>query len=192
MYLFVCFCIGFYDCKLNWHSVREFCARSWTISALVNLVEVKILAALSAFSLAPRAIISLVYSASGAHAGFRTLLFIASTYDRRFPFHRALLIKCFVWETIKLLWLFYNLFFLANFSDFVLCSRVTFSPIFTNVPLKRTMPYNKKRTDLGLAVLTSLSLDQYSKTSVGYFPVLLSLSVSKLLVLNNLFWFYGM
>jgi hypothetical protein len=56
------------------------------------------------------------------------------------------------------------------------------------------MPYNKKLTDLnrsgsdgkisnlGLAVLTSLSLGQYSKTSVGYFPVLPSLSVSKLLV----------
>jgi hypothetical protein len=33
--------------------------------------------------------------------------------------------------------------------------------------------------------LTSLSLDQYSKTSVGYFPVLPSLSVSKLLILRN-------
>jgi hypothetical protein len=67
-----------------------------------------------------------------------------------------------------------------------------FFPIF----YKRTMPYNKKTCwrqpfgqygkifNLGLAVLTSLSLGQYSKTSVGYFPVLPSLSVSKLLAIR--------
>jgi hypothetical protein len=63
------------------------------------------------------------------------------------------------------------------------------------------MPYNRKLTDdtdlnrsgstgkyptsVLLHVLTSLSLGQYSKTSVGYFPVLPSLSVSKLLVLRT-------
>jgi hypothetical protein len=91
--------------------------------------------------------------------------------------------------------IFYNsIVFFANVSDFVLCPRVAFFPIF----YKRTMPYNKKLTDLNrsgntgkyptsvLPVLTSLSLGQYSKSSVGYFPVLPSLSVSKLLLLYKL------
>ena len=80
-------------------------------------------------------------------------------------------------------------------SDFVLCPRETFFPIF----YKRTMPYNKRLTgwpqpfgqygkisNLGVAVLTSQSLGQYSKTSVGYFPVQPSLSVSKLLISRSI------
>jgi hypothetical protein len=91
--------------------------------------------------------------------------------------------------------IFYNsiVFFCKCFGLCTLPSRGLF-PIF----YKRTMPYNKKLTDLNrsgntgkyptsvLPVLTSLSLGQYSKSSVGYFPVLPSLSVSKLLLLYKL------
>ena len=42
-----------------------------------------------------------------------------------------------------------------------------------------------KISNLDLAVLTSLSLGQYSKTSIGYFPLQPSFSVSKLFLLNK-------
>jgi hypothetical protein len=106
-------------------------------------------------------------------------IFIRHAYDFSLCFPHELLMSFRITKRT-----FFTIFF-PNVSDLVLCPRVTFSSIF----YKRTMPYNKKRTDLtisniGLAVLTSLSLGQYSKTSVGYFPVLPSLSVSKLLILS--------
>jgi hypothetical protein len=83
---------------------------------------------------------------------------------------------------------FFTIVFFANVSDFVLCPRVTFFPFFTNVQCyiikKLTDLLYGKISNLGLTVLTSLSLSQYSKTSVGYFPILPSLSVSKLLLFN--------
>jgi hypothetical protein len=69
---------------------------------------------------------------------------------------------------------------------------VTFFPFFTNVQChiiknlltSTVLEVRENIQPRGLAVLTSLSLGQYSKTSVGYFPVLPSLSVSKLSVLH--------
>jgi hypothetical protein len=84
---------------------------------------------------------------------------------------------------------FFIIFFFANVSDFVLCPRVTFFPFFTNVQchiIKNLLTSTVRAVRENIqprSCCIDLAIARSIQQDLGwYFPVLPSLSVSKLLL----------